>query len=184
MKPKLYIVTSSAFKFEDFSQKLNEFFDCEKKPWDEPEIQGDPDKIIKHKLKRAYEIYKHPVLVDDTSVNIEALNGFPGPYMKDFWKCFNPHEMGVKFAGSRISATCRIGLCRSENDIVIAEGTFHGKIITPKDNDHKGREFEIFVVLNGTDKPMLEYSIAEKNKISHRGKAMQNLLEFLKKDNQ
>lgn len=181
MKPKLFIVTGSAFKFQDLSAKLSEFFDCEKKPWDEPEIQGEPEDIIRHKLTRAYEIYQHPVLVDDVSVNMEALNGFPGPYQKDFWKCFTPQEMGVKFAGSRISATCRLGLCRGEENVIIAEGTFHGKIVKPKDNDHKGREFELFVVLDGMDKVMLEYKPEEYYEFSHRGLAMKNLLEILKK---
>src|SRR3989344_5979324 len=137
MKPKLFIVSSSVFKFGDLSARLNDFFDCEQRKWDEPEIQGDPEEIVKHKLKRAYEVYKHPVLVDDVSVHIEALNGFPGPYQKDFWKCFSPYEMGHKFAGSRISSTCRLGLCRGEDDIVIAEGTFQGIIVPPKDKDHK-----------------------------------------------
>jgi hypothetical protein len=50
MKPKLFIVTGSAFKFEDLSAKLSQYFDCEKKPWNEPEIQGDPEEILKHKF--------------------------------------------------------------------------------------------------------------------------------------
>src|SRR3989338_653812 len=180
MKPKLLIVTGSAFKFQDLSLKLGEFFDCEQKIWSGHEIQGEPDEIIRHKLKTIYEIFKQPVLVDDVEVNIEELNGFPGPYMKDFWKCFNPYEMGNKFAGSRISATCRLGLCRQEGEAIISKGTFHGKIITPKDNKHKGREFELFVQLDGTDKPMIEYSVKEQNEFSHRGRAMKNLLEILK----
>lgn len=183
MKPKLLIVTGSEFKFKDLSAKLGDFFDCEQREWKEPEIQGDPEEIIKHKLETVYKIFKQPVLVDDVSVHMDALNGFPGPYMKDFWKCFTPEEMGKKFAGTRISATCRLGLCRGEGDVVIAEGTFHGKIIAPKNNDHKGRWFELFVQLDGTDKVMLEYSTAEKNEFSHRGKAMKKLLEILKKEN-
>ncbi|GEM_PF-2684969 len=184
MKPKLFIVTGSTFKFGDLAFKLSGFFDCEQKIWDEPEIQGDPEEILKHKLKRAYEIYKHPVLVDDVSVNIGELNGFPGPYMKDFWKCFTPYEMGVKFAGSRVSATCYLGLCRGGgDDIVIAEGTHSGKIIAPTHNDHQGRDFELFVQLDGTDKVMLELSDEERNEFSHRGLAMRNLLEILKKEN-
>src|SRR3989338_2268664 len=180
-KQKLFIVTGSPFKFKDLSAELGKFFDCEQKIFDKPEIQGDPEEIIRHKLKTIFEIFKHPVLVDDVSVSMEALNGFPGPYMKDFWKHFTPEEMGKKFAGTRISATCRLGLCRGEGDIVISEGTFHGKIIPPKNNEHLGRYFELFVQLDGTDKPMLEYSIEEKNEFSHRGKAMKNLLEILKK---
>lgn len=183
MRPKLFIVTGSKFKFGDLAAKLNEYFDCEQKLWNEPEIQGSPEEIVLHKLKRAYEIYQHPVLVNDVSVNMEALNGFPGPYQKDFWKCFTPYEMGHKFAGSKISATCRLGLCRGERDIVIAEGTFHGKIIAPTHNDDKGREFELFVQLDGMDKVMLEYSPAEQYEFSHRGLAMKNLFEILKKEN-
>ncbi len=181
-KPKLYIVTGSPFKFQDLSAKLGEHFDCEQKLWSEPEIQGDPEEIVRHKLKTAYKTFKMPVLVDDVSVAIGALNGFPGPYMKDFWKCFTPYEMGVKFTGSKVSATCRLGLCRGENDIIIAEGTHHGKIVTPKNNDHKGRDFELFVQLDGTDKVMLEYTTEEKNEFSHRGRAMKNLLEIIKKE--
>lgn len=182
MKPKLFIVTGSVFKFGDLAAKLGEYFDCEQRVWDQPEIQGDPEEIIKHKLKKAYEIFKHPVLVDDVSVNMEALNGFPGPYMKDFWKCFTPEEMGKKFAGSKISATCRLGLCRGENDIVIAKGDFHGSIIAPTHNNHQGREFELFVVLDGMDKVMLELTPEERKEVSHRGKAMKNLLEMLEKE--
>ncbi len=181
MKPKLLIVTGSPFKFQDLSSRLNEFFECEQRDFKEPEIQGDPEEIIKHKLKTVYDIFKRPVLVDDVSVNIEALNGFPGPYMKDFWKCFTPEEMGKKFEGSRISATCRLGLCRGEDDVVITEGTFYGKIIAPKNNDHKGRFFELFVQLDDTDRPMIELSPEERNKFSHRGGALDSLVEMLKK---
>ncbi len=176
------IVTGSEFKFKDLSAKLNEFFDCEQRDWNEYEIQGDPEEILKHKLKRAYEMFKEPVLVDDVSVDIGALNGFPGPYMKDFWKCFTPYEMGVKFSGSRVSATCLLGLCRGEGDIVVASGKHEGKIITPKDNDHKGRNFELFVQLDGMDKVMLELTSEERKVVTHRGKAMRSLLDILQKE--
>ncbi len=181
MKPKLFIVTGSKFKFGDLSAKLNQYFDCEQKPWNEPEIQGTSEEIIKHKLKRAYEIYQHPVLVDDVSVHMDALGGFPGPYMKDFWNYIPPYEMGVKFKDTRIKAVCRLGLCRGEGDIVIAEGDFNGTIVVPKDKDHQGRDFEFFVVLDGMDKVMIDYPTEEKNEFSHRGKAMKNLLEILNK---
>lgn len=183
MKPKLLIVTGSKFKFGDLAFKLKDFFDCEQRIFNAPEIQGDPDEIIRYKLKTVYDIYKQPVLVDDVSVSMEALGGFPGPYMKDFAKCFTPEEMGKKFAGTRISSTCRLGLCRGENDIIISEGTFYGDIIAPAHNNHQNREFELFVKLDGTDKVMLEMTDEERNKHSHRGKAIRNLIEILSKEN-
>lgn len=183
MKPKLLIVTGSEMKYKELSLKLSEFFNCERRDWSEPEIQGKPEEILRHKMVRAYELFKQPVLVDDVSVYLEELGGFPGPYMRDFFDCLTPYEMGVKFAGSRIKAECRLGLCRGEGDIVIAMGIFEGKIVKPKDKDHENKYFDIFVQLDGTEKTMSEYSIEEKNKFSHRGKAMKNLLEILKKEN-
>ncbi len=183
MKPKLLIVTGNAMKFTELSSKLGEFFDCEQKVWNEPEIQGDPEEIIKHKLLRAYEIFKQPVLVDDTSVHFEALNGFPGPYAKDFWKCFTPYQAGVKFAGTRIKIVNHIGLCLEGGKMILTLGVVEGNIVAPKDNDHKGREFDIFMQVDGTNKPMIEFSPEEKNKFSHRGLAMKNLLEILNKEN-
>ena len=180
MKPKLLIVTGSAFKFQDLSAKLGEFFDCEQRDWNEPEIQGDPEEIIMHKLETAYKIFKQPVLVDDASVHMDALGGFPGPYMKDFWNYMPPYEMGVKFAGTRIKAICRLGICLGPENTTIVQGECEGTIVTPKDKDHQGRDFEFFVVLDGMDKPMIDYPVEEKNEFSHRGKAMKNLLEILK----
>ncbi len=183
MKPKLFIVTANPMKFNEISSKLSEFYDCEAKIFSEPEIQGNPEEIIKHKLLRAYDIFRVPVLVDDTSVHLDFLNGFPGPYIKYFWECFTPEEMGVKFAGTRIKVVCRIGICRGPDDIVMGEGIVQGEIIKPKNNEHNGREFDLFVQVDGTDKPMIEFSVEEKNKFSHRGLALDNLIEILKKEN-
>lgn len=181
MKTSLFIVTGNAVKFKELKHKLEQFFDCEQKVFDEPEIQGTLAEIIKHKLDRAYEVFKHPVLVDDTSVHLEALNGFPGPYAKDFWKCFSPYDTGVKFTGSRMKVANHIGLCMGKGDTIFVDGVVEGKIISPKNNDHQGKEFDIFFQVDGTDKPLIEYSTEEKNKISHRGLAMKNLIEILKK---
>jgi inosine triphosphate pyrophosphatase len=183
MKPKLFIVTGSEMKYLELSTKLNKFFDCEQKPWNENEIQGKPEEILEHKIKRAYELFQQPVLVDDVSVYIDELGGFPGPYMKDFFDCLTPFEMGNKFAGSRIKAVCRLGLCRAENDIVIAKGEFNGIIVPPKKEYSQNKFFDIFVKLDGTDKPLVEFTTEEKNEFSHRGIAMKKLLEILENEN-
>lgn len=48
------------------------------------EIQhADPLKITEHKVKAAYTLVRQPVVVNDSSWEIPALNGFPGGYMKD-----------------------------------------------------------------------------------------------------
>ncbi len=181
MKPKLLIVTGNAMKFEELSMQLGEFFDCVQQPFDEPEIQGTAEEISLHKMKRAYEVFKQPVLVDDVSVHFGDLNGFPGPYMKDMFKCMTPYEVGNKFAGSTIRAVCRLGLMKGPDDFIVAEGVINGKVVPPKNNDHQERHFDLFLQLDGMDCPMLELSYEDKNKVSHRGIAMKNLIEMLRK---
>jgi non-canonical purine NTP pyrophosphatase (RdgB/HAM1 family) len=183
MKPKLFIVTGNKMKFEELSLGLSLLFNCEQKVLHEPEIQGTPEEIIKHKLISAYKIFGGSVFVDDTSVHLAELNGFPGPYMKDFWKCFTPEEMGKKFAGTRMKVVNHVGLCRGEDHFIFTEGVIEGDIIAPTHNNHNGREFDLFMKVDGTNKVMLDYTIEEKNEFSHRGLAMKNLLEILAKEN-
>lgn len=48
------------------------------------EIQNkDGKKVTEHKAAEAYKILRCPPVVNDTYWTIPALNGFPGPYMKD-----------------------------------------------------------------------------------------------------
>lgn len=57
------------------------------------EIQSaDPHKVIEHKVRQAYEILKKPVLVDDTCLVFNALNGLPGPFIKYFREAENGLE--------------------------------------------------------------------------------------------
>lgn len=170
-------------KFRELSKALSLFFDCERKELNEPEIQGNPDEIIRHKMLRAYEVFRAFVLVDDVSAHFDELKGFPGPYIKYLWDHFTPEEAGEKFEGTRMTAVCRLGLCRTPEDIIIVRGEASGTIIKPSHNNHRGQDFDLFLVVDGTDKPMIEFSPDEKNKFSHRGKALNELLKILKNEN-
>jgi inosine triphosphate pyrophosphatase len=48
------------------------------------ELQGQPDFIAIKKVKTASTITKQACLVEDVSLCFNALNGLPGPYIKDF----------------------------------------------------------------------------------------------------
>jgi len=57
------------------------------------EIQSaDPQVVIEHKVKQAYAIVGKPVLVEDTSLTFNALNGLPGPFIKFFIQAENGLE--------------------------------------------------------------------------------------------
>ncbi|MDD3607944.1 MAG: non-canonical purine NTP pyrophosphatase [Candidatus Moranbacteria bacterium] len=40
--------------------------------------------IVEHKVRQAFDIIKCPVIVEDVSLEFEALNGLPGPFIRFF----------------------------------------------------------------------------------------------------
>ena len=57
------------------------------------EIQNDNlEKIALNKALAVYEQVKKPLFVNDAGWLIPALNGFPGPYMKDINQWFRPQD--------------------------------------------------------------------------------------------
>ncbi len=49
------------------------------------EIQAkNPEVVIEHKVRQAYEIIQKPVFVDDYSLWFDDLDGLPGPFIKFF----------------------------------------------------------------------------------------------------
>ncbi|MDD3302911.1 MAG: non-canonical purine NTP pyrophosphatase [Candidatus Gracilibacteria bacterium] len=40
--------------------------------------------IVEHKVKQAYNLIKKPVVVEDVSLEFEALGGLPGPFIRFF----------------------------------------------------------------------------------------------------
>ena len=59
--------------------------ELERQDIDVDEIQSlDPMEVIEHKVKQAYAVLQKPVLVEDTSLIFNALNGLPGPFLKYF----------------------------------------------------------------------------------------------------
>jgi inosine triphosphate pyrophosphatase len=84
---------------------------------DLPEYQGDADTVSRLKCKSGYEIIKGPVVVEDTCLCFDALNGLPGPYIKWFLKSVGPsglHKMLKGFDDHSASAVATLAYCDSE----------------------------------------------------------------------
>ena len=82
---QITFVTGNSRKFEEASSVLQQYgVTVEQLQLDIDEIQHhDPLEITKAKACAAYQKAGRPVVVNDTSWKIPALNGFPGGYMKD-----------------------------------------------------------------------------------------------------
>lgn len=149
---------------------------------DLPEIQElDPQKIIEHKLRQIQEMGIGSVIVEDTSLHINALNGLPGPLFKWFYKTlgnngiYNLIESTENKSGK---AVCMVGLLiDGKMKFFSAETT--GTIIRPKGD--RGFGWDPIFIADGQTKSTAEMSRKEKVKIHVRGMAFREVKRYISK---
>ena len=105
------------------------------------------------KAEYVYNKYKLPCFADDTGLIVDALNGDPGVY-------------SARYAGSD---------CNSENNMDLLLSNLKGK------ESRVGFGYDPIFSPDGFEESFAEMSIAQKNKISHRGIAVRKLIKALKK---
>lgn len=114
------------------------------------EIQHhDPLEVTKQKARSAWGQIGKPVVVNDTSWNIPALNGFPGAYMKDVAEWFNPEDFLALIKNKRDMRVCCIEttVYKDGNTEKLFTKQFWGKFaIEPKGS---GNSIEQVAIFNG-----------------------------------
>lgn len=147
---------------------------------DLPEIQSlDTREIVEDKVRRAYDMIKSPVIVEDVSAGLDHLHGLPGPFFKFFEKKLGK-ETFLKIStlpNPRVTIGCLAAYYDGET-MLFGEGTIHGTVVKPRGENGFG--FDFSVVPDGETRTMAEMSPEEKNAISHRGQAFNNLLQQLR----
>lgn len=130
-----------------------------------------------------------PALADDSGICVTALNGAPGVYSARYAgepksDQRNNDNLLAGLAGKsdrRAHYVCVLALCRSAGDPqpLIAEGEWHGEILAaPRGTGGFGYDPLFLVPTHG--RSAAELDAAEKNRISHRGIALQALLQRLR----
>jgi XTP/dITP diphosphohydrolase len=92
---KVYLLTGNPDKVKSARKAFKEK-DIELEQLDEcyPEIQADSSlKIARNTVKQAIKDYNRPVIREDHSVFLNAVPGFPGPYMSYFDKKLPAEEL-------------------------------------------------------------------------------------------
>ena len=155
-----------------------------------PELQGNPEEIVKGKLKLALEKAKNlkgPVLVEDTSLCFNAYGGLPGPYIKYFLKAIKQeglYKMACAFDDHSAYAQSIFGLQKngkSEPNLFI--GRTEGEIVSPRGDKNFGNlGWDPCFQPKCSKKTYAEMEESEKNKISHRGKSTKAMIDWLKKN--
>ena len=147
---------------------------------DLPEIQGEPHEIARSKCSIAVQAVNGPVLVEDTSLCFNALNGLPGPYVKWFYSKLGLtglQDLLHAYKDKTARALCVFAYCPGPGeDVVTFEGSVDGSIVPARGDIRFGWD-PIFQPLS-SDKTFAEMTAAEKNSVSHRQRALEKVNQF------
>ena len=183
-------VSGNKNKLRELSDIFNEHFkDVEIKQLDIdlPELQGNPEDIVKGKLKLALEKAKKlegPVLVEDTSLCFNSYGGLPGAYIKYFLKNIKPeglYKMACAFNDHSAYAQSIYGLQKNKKEEPhLFIGKTEGEIVSPRGENNFGWD-PCFQPKN-YKQTYAEMGEEVKNSISHRGKSTKAMINWIKKN--
>ncbi|MFZ8790095.1 MAG: XTP/dITP diphosphatase [Acidilobaceae archaeon] len=146
------------------------------------EIQSESlEEIALHAARVAYATLRKPLLVDDSGLFIEALNGFPGPYSSYVYK-----KIGVRGILKLMSGEVNRRACFKTAVAVIIpplEKVYTGETcgeITLEPRGEHGFGFDPIFIPENSKRTYAEMTLEEKNRISHRYKAYKKMVEDLK----
>lgn len=155
------------------------------------EIPETSDTISGNALQKAmyvYEKYGYNCFADDTGLEIEVLNGEPGVYSARYAGEQKLAEDNMdKVLGKLDGKENRRAQFKTVIALVIdgKETLFEGVVtgvITKSKSGSAGFGYDPIFQPDGFDITFSEMSMDEKNKISHRGKAVRKLADFLERD--
>lgn len=177
----LTVVTSNKDKLAEINQILGT--NHKVSALDIPEIQSlDLDEVITHKAKSAYKKIKKPVLVEDISLEIQALNNLPGTFVKFFLERLGS-EGTVKLVGKAKTSATAIAAVAIYNGKILK--IFKGRVtgtLSGKNRGKNGFGFDKVLIPTGYNKTFAQLDISLKNKISHRALALTKVKKYLSKE--
>ncbi len=152
-----------------------------------PEVEENGKTFVENALKKAryYSKYFGKVtLADDSGLEVDSLNGLPGIYSARYagekastqennQKLLREME-GVPISKRGARFRCVIAVVAPDGRELLAEGSCKGRIGL-REKGRRGFGYDPLFVLPNRGKTMAELSLEEKNRISHRGKALKKI---------
>ena len=152
------------------------------------EIQSDSlVEIAKVSARKVFKQFDLPVIVEDSGLFIEGLNGFPGPYSAYAYRTIgNKGLLKLMKSGKNRKAVFRsaIAYCQSQAEApLVFEGEASGRITNEEHlgNTESGFGFDPIFQPYGSAKTFAEMTLEEKNSFSHRAEAVRKFAEWYKK---
>lgn len=188
---EIVIASGNAGKIKEAQEILNEYKIIPMKELGiNIDVEEDEETFEGNAIKKAETIAKHlngkMCIADDSGIEVEYLNGFPGVHTKR-WHAGTDRERnlaiieklkGVQKENRKIKFTTAVAISDGENTISVI-ATIEG-YVAENIRGKNGFGFdEIFELENG--KTLAEISQEEKNEISARKKALEALKNSVKK---
>ncbi|MAV64821.1 MAG: non-canonical purine NTP pyrophosphatase [Candidatus Marinimicrobia bacterium] len=154
------------------------------------EIVEDGKTLVDNALIKARTVFEKtnlPVLSDDTGLEVDALDGQPGVYTARYAgeNCsYDDNVQKLLKDMSKIPFVNRtaqfktVMVFKDEKKELIVEGVVKGKI-SRESRGEDGFGYDPIFFVPDIGKTFAEMTMLEKNEISHRGKAIRNLIKSL-----
>jgi XTP/dITP diphosphohydrolase len=148
-----------------------------------PEIQADTlEEVAEYGAKWLSERIEGPFFIDDSGLFVEALKGFPGVYSAYAYKTLGIEGILklLEGVGNR-EAYFKSVVAYWGGKVRFFTGKVEGEITTePIGSDGFG--FDPIFRPSGFEKTFAEMTTEEKNRISHRGQALEAFSKWLKEN--
>ena len=137
------------------------------------------------KARYVFDTYGKNCFADDTGLEVEALDGRPGVYSARYATDGHDFEANIDKVLSELTDSInRKARFRTvialilDGSVYYFEGIVNGEIITER-KGIKGFGYDPVFLPEGFSETFAEMPLSEKNKISHRARAVSQLVEFL-----
>jgi XTP/dITP diphosphohydrolase len=193
MMDTIVLASRNEHKIEELRSTLAPFDIELKSTFDFPyleEVEEDKPTLTGNALKKAQYVFREtglPALADDTGLEVDALDGRPGvysaryagesaTYQENVDKLLDEMSgIGIKNRGAQFRTV--VGFVTDKGSHTF-EGVCRGKILK-EERGNQGFGYDPVFRPEGCDKTFAELDTETKNRISHRGKAIEKLREFL-----
>jgi XTP/dITP diphosphohydrolase len=150
-----------------------------------PEDQSTIEGNSAFKAQFIYENFKENCFADDTGLEIEALNGRPGVHSARYGGDLKDAEANMNRVLQELNGTSnRNARFKTVISLIIDgqihqfEGLVNGRIIEEKKGS-KGFGYDPIFIPENESKTFAEMELNEKNKFSHRARAIEKMISFL-----
>ena len=190
---KLIIASNNAHKLTEMKAILAPFFDdvqSMREAGIEHETVEDGETFMENAVKKARELAEISgccAIADDSGLCVDALGGAPGVYSARYSGVHgddkaNNRKLLKELEGTNDRGahyTCAIALVWPDGRLLTAEDYLYGEI-AHDERGSNGFGYDPLFLLPERGLRTAEISPEEKNRISHRGKALRQLVEKLK----